>query len=216
MKSQSDFQSARQPQSAASSPGPTFTVPELSGTESYKSIDGDLGESAPHAKRRRLKHALDDCTYTGMQDSSQRLNGVSATSSIGCRRPERLRVHESAEIEQVTSHENLRCGVDASATEFTAVDFEDHPVNRHPAGIAIWILQKIDAARRGRAPSASSTTPPSLVGPVAVETEPSSESKDILNTFGEANSTSRPHVWGERGGKPQLENWAKSKYRLKE
>jgi hypothetical protein len=121
----------------------------------------------------------------------------------------------------------------------SSLNLHNHPVISHPVGIAIWLLQKIDQARKSnlsddeRSPSASMPTSPGSVRPsleigtfgaridrsdsvTAFSIKPSSLT-GAQPLWGQSNvnehedDTARRQAQRHRKTKQRSENWAKSK-----
>jgi hypothetical protein len=172
----------------------------------------DINASAPQSKRRKLNPGSDTET------PSEARSGRYQTSTVRMTPQSSSRQRDFARAKRMTDAgiSNTRAPRTASGTSYTkrasALNLHNYPADHHPVGIAIWVIQKIDSARRERNGSTSSRE--SSPGAITA----SSSSAGLFSAFGQASEVEeggdlgdRRQAQRERKIKQRLENWAKSR-----
>jgi hypothetical protein len=171
-----------------------------------------MAAAAPHAKRRKLNPGSD--TETGPDARSRRYRTSSArVSQHGSTKQRDLARPKKATDGGVGA---MRAPRTSSGNAYTkrasALNLHNYPTDHHPVGIAIWVIQKIDSARRERSGSTSSreSSPEAFPAP--------SPSTGFFRVSAQASEVDdgddpvdRRQAQRERKIKQRLENWAKSK-----
>ncbi len=190
----------------------TFSSRNISQHEGEASRNEDINASAPLSKRRKLNPGSD--TENAMDARMGRFRTVSAKSSQypSNRLRDTARPKRAMEVGNSGTKAPRTSTSSAYTKRASALNLHNYPVDHHPVGIAIWVIQKIDSARRERNESTSSRE--SSPGAFAA----SSSSAGIFQASGQASEVDegddpgdRRQAQRERKIKQRLENWAKSK-----
>jgi hypothetical protein len=189
----------------------TFSVRNTSHNAGRGPADEDTTGSASRSKRRKLNPGSDTETATdaksGKSHTTTRMSQYSTSRQRDAVRPKRA---TDAGVS------GSRVPRTSSGTAYTkrasALNLHNYPADHHPVGIAIWVIQKIDSARRETSGSMSS-------GESSPEGLPASSSSiGLFQASGQASEvdegddpSDRRQAQRERKIKQRLENWAKSK-----
>ena len=102
----------------------------------------------PSSKRRKLIQHADDDSTKFVVNPGPMPTSVKETS------PSEVNV----QISGTTCRSKKKSSISTSTKRASALNLHNYPSDHHPIGIAIWLLQKIDQARRSRSRSASSSS----------------------------------------------------------
>lgn len=190
----------------------TFSTRNTPHSEGQGPAADDVISSAPHSKRRRLNPESD--TETANEARLGRY--LSANARVPQKSISRQR--DVGRLKRITdsglggSRPSRTSSGNAYTKRASALNLHNYPADHHPVGIAIWVIQKIDSARRERNGSTSSreSTPGAFL--------PSSLSAGFFQGSGQGSEvdegddpTDRRQAQRDRKIKQRLENWAKSK-----
>lgn len=170
----------------------------------------DSAVSAPHPKRRKLDPSSEK---EGTADVESTCNlapspGLSQSSDANrdFAKPKRT-IDGGAGGSRVSRSSS---GI-PSTKRPSSLNLHNYPVNRHPVGIAIWVIQKIDSARREGNGSISSRDSSPERGPLPASSAGSVQiSRQTPDCEEDGDPLDRRQSQRERKIKQRLENWAKS------
>jgi hypothetical protein len=189
----------------------TFSRHTPSGNEGQGPTDEDMTASAPHSKRRKLNPGSDAETAAEARIERYQIGGARVSHPTSSRQRDATKPKRAVEVISGTRAPRVSSG-SAYTKRASALNLHNYPTDHHPAGIAIWVIQKIDSARRERTDSTSSrdTSPEAFSAP--------SSSTAFIQAPGQASDpddgedpVDRRQAQRERKIKQRLENWAKSK-----
>lgn len=187
--------------------------PKASPSEGRRHRGEEEPSSGPHSKRRKLNPASDTETAMDTGTGRYRAQGGRAPPNGSGRQRDPTRPKRAPDM-------GTRAPRASSGSAYTkrasALNLHNYPADHHPVGLAIWVIQKIDSARRERSGSTSSKE-----SSPAAFSRPSSRT-GIFQTSGQASGhvseaddgddpVARRQAQRERKIKQRLENWAKSK-----
>ena len=189
---------------------------KISQTEGHKPGDEDMASSVPHSKRRKLNSASDTETAMEARSGRYRTQGARISQHAGSRQRDSARPKRAPDI----GNSGIRAPRASSGTAYTkrasALNLHNYPADHHPVGLAIWVIQKIDSARRERSGStlsresspAAFSRPSSRTGIFQASSQASGHVSDADDGD---DPVGRRQAQRERKIKQRLENWAKSK-----
>lgn len=190
----------------------TFSTHNTSRDEDHRPNNEVMDASAPQAKRRKLNPASDTETATEVGSSEYRAANARASQHHGNRQ---LPAARSKRFNDggVVSIRATRASLGNSYTKrASALNLHNYPTDHHPVGIAIWVIQKIDSARRERSGSSSSRdSSPGSFPAVSSSTGTFQISGHASEFEEDEDSVDRRQAQRERKIKQRLENWAKSR-----
>jgi hypothetical protein len=171
----------------------------------------DVTSSVPHSKRRKLNPGSD--TEMAMDTRSGRYRTTSGKASQQSNSRQRDVTKPKKALDGGSS--STRAARASTGSAYTkrasALNLHNYPADHHPVGIAIWVIQKIESARRERSGSTSSRESSPEAFPVA------SSSVGFFQVSGQTSELDegdepgdRRQAQRERKIKQRLENWAKS------
>ena len=171
----------------------------------------DVTPSLPHSKRRKLNPGSD--TEMAVDTRSGRYRTASGKASQHSNsRPREVTKPKRPLDGGSSSTRAARVSTGSAYTKrASALNLHNYPADHHPVGIAIWVIQKIESARRERSGSTSSRESSPGAFPAA------SSSMGFFQASGQASELDegdepgdRRQAQRERKIKQRLENWAKS------
>ena len=190
----------------------TFSTRGTSHGEGHGPVDEDMPLSAPHSKRRKLNPASDTETAMDARSGRYRTQSAKASQEASGRQRDSARSKRATDVGVNGTRAPRASTGNAYTKRASALNLHNYPADHHPVGVAIWVIQKIDSARRERTGSASSRESSPLAS-----SKPSSRA-GIFQTSGQASEidegddpVDRRQAQRERKIKQRLENWAKSK-----
>jgi hypothetical protein len=190
----------------------TISTRRTSHSEGHEPVNQDMIPSAPHSKRRKLNPASDTETAMDARPGRYRTQGAKASQHASSRQRDSARPKRATDVGASGTRAPRASTGNAYTKRASALNLHNYPADHHPVGIAIWVIQKVDSARRERTGSASSreSSPPAFHRP--------SSRAGIFQASGQASEideaddpVDRRQAQRERKIKQRLENWAKSK-----
>lgn len=190
----------------------TFSSRNISQHEGDTSRDEDMNVTAPLAKRRKLNPGSDTENAMDARMGRFRTTSTKISQYPSSRQRDTARPKRAMEVSSSGARAPRTLTSNAYTKRASALNLHNYPADHHPVGIAIWVIQKIDSARREINGSTSSRE--SSPGAFAASSSPAG----ILQASGHASEVDegddaedRRQAQRERKIKQRLENWAKSK-----
>lgn len=189
-----------------------FSARRTSQNGDQRPMDEDVTGQFPQAKRRRLNRGSDTETAAGVRLEGYRTPGRRTSQHSASRQRDAGRSKRVVDVGVGVTRAPRTSSGNAYTKRASALNLHNYPADHHPVGIAIWVIQKIDSARRERSGSTSSrdSSPGAFLA--------SSSSTGVLQASGQGSEmddgiepSDRRQAQRERKIKQRLENWAKSK-----
>jgi hypothetical protein len=187
----------------------TFSSRRDAPHKNHDYIEHDIAALSSPAKRRRLNPRSD--TEMARGDMPNRGYAFSTTHAQYGFEPPRSGGKPRKPVEGGLGQRSSRPSGSSLTKRASALNLHNYPADHHPVGIAIWVIQKIDSARRERNGSSSRESSPgnmrAMSSPLGIYQTPNQASE-----FEEGEDPAdRRQAQRERKIKQRLENWAKSK-----
>ena len=190
----------------------TFSAHGSSHGEGQGPVEEDVTPPAPRSKRRRLNPVSDADTAMDARSGRYGPQSAKVPQHVNSRQRDPARAKRAMDVGVSGGRAPRASTGNAYTKRASALNLHNYPADHHPVGVAIWVIQKIDSARRERTGSASSreSSPAAFSRP--------SPRAGIFQASGQAseidegeNPGDRRQAQRERKIKQRLENWAKSK-----
>ena len=190
-----------------------FSTRNTSQNEGDRPSGEDTTGSATHSKRRKLNPGSDTEIATQARLERYRTANARVSQYSSNRHRDAAKPKRATDGGSGGSRIPRTSSGNAYTKRASALNLHNYPADHHPVGIAIWVIQKIDSARRERSGSTSSMAS----SPDAFQA--SSSSAGFFQASGPASELDegddpgdRRQAQRERKIKQRLENWAKSKW----
>lgn len=177
-------------------------------------MDEDMTGDVPQSKRRKLNPGSDTETAAGARLGGSRTPSRRTSQHSASRQRDAGKSKRAEDVGVGATRAPRTSSGNAYTKRASALNLHNYPADHHPVGIAIWVIQKIDSARRERSGSTSSRDS----SPGAFLASPSStgilQASNLNAEFDDGIEPSdRRQAQRERKIKQRLENWAKSTLR---
>jgi hypothetical protein len=171
----------------------------------------DVTPLVSHSKRRKLNPGSDTEMATDTRSGRYGTASGKASQYPNSRQRDVTKPKRAADGGSSSARAPRTTTGSAYTKRASALNLHNYPADHHPVGIAIWVIQKIESARRERSGSTSSRESSPGVFPAA------SSSMGFFQASGQASELDegdepgdRRQAQRERKIKQRLENWAKS------
>jgi hypothetical protein len=171
----------------------------------------DLTPSIPQSKRRKLNPGSDTEMAVDTRSGRYRMASGKASQYSSSRQRDVTKPKKTLDGASSGTRAARASAGSAYTKRASALNLHNYPVDHHPVGIAIWVIQKIESARRERSGSTSSRESSPGSYPAASSSLGCFQASGQGSELDEGDEPGdRRQAQRERKIKQRLENWAKS------